>query len=58
MAQPTSLNLKNREPKLAAYSMSSIVLRFQFRTVILPDETLSRDVIVDELTEIISDYLF
>jgi AcrR family transcriptional regulator len=57
-AQHTTLNLKNREPQLAAYTLSNIVLGFQFRTVILPDETLSRDAIVNELTEIISDYLF
>lgn len=57
-AQHSLLNLKKREPRIAAYTLSNMVLGFQFRTVILPDESLSREIIVDELTDIISRYLF
>lgn len=57
-AQDVRLNLKNRDPQLVAYTLSNIVLGFQFRTVILPDESMSREAIVDELTEIITLYLF
>jgi len=54
----TPLNIKNREPRITVYTLSNIILGFQFRTVILPDETLSREAIVEELTGIISRYLF
>jgi AcrR family transcriptional regulator len=52
------LNLKNKEPRITVYTLSNIIFGFQFRTVIMPDETLSRDAIVEELTEIITHYLF
>lgn len=56
--QHQQLNLKNKEPRIAVYTLSNIVLGFQFRTVIQPDETLSRQSIVDELTDIMTHYLF
>lgn len=57
-AENKTFKLKNRDPRLATYTLSNIILGFQFRTVIMPDESLKREAVVEELSEIIANYLF
>lgn len=52
------LRLKEREPRIAVYILINIILGFQFRTVLMPEEDLPNEAVVDELTEIIVNYLF
>jgi AcrR family transcriptional regulator len=57
-ARNPGLNLKNRDQQIAVYTLSNIMLGFQFRTVVMPDDSLDRKKIVEELTALITGYLF
>ncbi|HQQ64488.1 MAG TPA: TetR/AcrR family transcriptional regulator [Pseudomonadales bacterium] len=57
-AAKKTFTLKKRDPRLATYTLANIILGFQFRTVVMPDEGLKREAVVEELSEIIANYLF
>ena len=57
-AKNKHLVIKDRNIELMIYSLTNIVLGFQFRIVLMPDERFSRDDIIDEITSIVSGYIY
>ena len=57
-AENSDVKLKNKDPDLMLYTLTNIVLGFQFRIVLMPDNRFSQQVIVDQLFTIISGYIF
>jgi AcrR family transcriptional regulator len=52
------LTIADKDPALMMYTLTNLVLGFQFRIVVMPEECFDREVIVDELTDMVRAYLF
>ena len=57
-AENSQIQLKNRNPELMIYSLTNIILGFQFRIALIQDGNFQREQIVNELHAIISNYLY
>ncbi|NRB39459.1 MAG: TetR/AcrR family transcriptional regulator [Pseudomonadales bacterium] len=51
------IHFTNKDPELMMYTLTNIILGFQFRIVVMPNDGFSKDVIVDELTDIMANYI-
>lgn len=49
--------LVHKDPELIMYTLTNLLLGFQFRIVAMPDNRFSRDTIAEEIAEIIRGYL-
>ncbi|CAA0090793.1 Uncharacterised protein [BD1-7 clade bacterium] len=57
-AESHQLRLTDKEPNLMIYSLTNVVLGFQLRIGLMGDEQYTRDQVINEMTDIISHYLF
>lgn len=57
-ANSKNIALREKPARLMIYTLTNLVLGFQFRIVVMPDEAIERDEIVEEITEVVSAYLF
>lgn len=57
-ANNKQLLIKDKDPNLMIYAMTNVILGFQCRIVLMPSEDFDVEVIVRELTQIVSDYIF
>ena len=48
----------NKDPVLIMYSLTNLLIGFQLRIALMPNNAFSRDTTTDEITEIIHNYLF
>ncbi len=53
----TKITFSGRDPRLITYTLTNIVLGFQFRIVVMPEEKFEKQAVIEELTNIISAYL-
>lgn len=52
------LHFANKDPDLMLYTLTNIILGFQFRIVVMPDDGFSKEMIIGELTDIVANYIF
>ncbi len=57
-AQNKSLKFVNKNPELILYTLTNLLLGFQMRIVLMPNESFDQETLVEEITGIIYDYLF
>jgi len=57
-ASNQNIQLARKDTDLMIYTLTNLVLGFQFRIVVMNDERFKRDDLVDELAGIVTHYLF
>lgn len=51
------LSIANKDTSLMIYSLTNIVLGFQLRTALARDDSFTQEAVVEELTQIVSQYM-